>query len=193
MEAADGRLPSSASRRPLGQWLEVRYEDVLGDPRGQVTAMLEFLGLRWTPEFEPGSPATPSRPGAGRHTAATSNLTSSSCSSGASPVTCRPTGTQRSSGQPRRLKTRTQRDDSTSRAEGRTGGHTSDRLECTSSYQAHETVWSGAHSRGLPGRPTDPGTTSRSGRFRVRPVRQDQPSLGTTAIVTGGSTRAMTT
>jgi omega-hydroxy-beta-dihydromenaquinone-9 sulfotransferase len=37
-----------------GQWLEVRHEDVLGDPRGQVTAMLEFLGLRWTPEFEAG-------------------------------------------------------------------------------------------------------------------------------------------
>jgi hypothetical protein len=39
---------------PSGQWLEVRYEDVVGDPRGQVTAMLEFLGLRWTPEFEAG-------------------------------------------------------------------------------------------------------------------------------------------
>lgn len=39
---------------PPAQWLEVRYEDVLADPRGQVTAMLEFLGLEWTPTFEAG-------------------------------------------------------------------------------------------------------------------------------------------
>jgi hypothetical protein len=39
---------------PASQWLEVRYEDVLADPRGQVTAMLEFLGLGWTPTFEAG-------------------------------------------------------------------------------------------------------------------------------------------
>ena len=39
---------------PGRQLLEVRYEDVLADPRGQVTAMLEFLGLGWMPEFEAG-------------------------------------------------------------------------------------------------------------------------------------------
>jgi hypothetical protein len=39
---------------PPSQWLEVRYEDVVVDPRGQVTSMLEFLGLQWTPEFEAG-------------------------------------------------------------------------------------------------------------------------------------------
>jgi Sulfotransferase family len=39
---------------PATQWLEVRYEDVLADPRGQVTAMLEFLGLEWTPTSEAG-------------------------------------------------------------------------------------------------------------------------------------------
>jgi hypothetical protein len=39
---------------PGSQWLEVRYEDLLADPRGQVTAMLEFLGLGWMPEFEAG-------------------------------------------------------------------------------------------------------------------------------------------
>lgn len=39
---------------PASQWLEVRYEDVLADPRGQVGAMLEFLGLGWTPTFEAG-------------------------------------------------------------------------------------------------------------------------------------------
>ena len=83
---------------PSGQWLEVRYEDVLGDPRGQVTAMLEFLGLPWTPKFEAGFSRDILETGRRRPTAATSNPTSSPCSSGASPVTCRPTGTQRSSG-----------------------------------------------------------------------------------------------
>jgi hypothetical protein len=39
---------------PPPQWLQVRYEDVVADPRGQVASMLEFLGLRWTPEFEAG-------------------------------------------------------------------------------------------------------------------------------------------
>ena len=39
---------------PPAQWLEVRYEDVLADPRGQVAAMLEFLGLGWTSRFEAG-------------------------------------------------------------------------------------------------------------------------------------------
>jgi hypothetical protein len=39
---------------PPSQWLEVRYEDVLADPRGQIAAMLAFLGLQWTPEFEAG-------------------------------------------------------------------------------------------------------------------------------------------
>ena len=39
---------------PASQWLEVRYEDVLADPRGQVSTMLEFLGLEWTPGFEAG-------------------------------------------------------------------------------------------------------------------------------------------
>ncbi|MBV9411861.1 MAG: sulfotransferase [Acidimicrobiia bacterium] len=36
------------------RWLEVRYEDVLADPRGRTAAMLEFLGLRWTDAFESG-------------------------------------------------------------------------------------------------------------------------------------------
>jgi hypothetical protein len=39
---------------PPSQWLEIRYEDVLADPPGQVSAMLEFLGLGWTPAFEAG-------------------------------------------------------------------------------------------------------------------------------------------
>jgi hypothetical protein len=39
---------------PRSQWLEVRYEDVLTDPRGQIAAILEFLGLQWTSDFEAG-------------------------------------------------------------------------------------------------------------------------------------------
>ncbi|MEV7624946.1 sulfotransferase [Actinoplanes sp. NPDC089786] len=37
-----------------GQWLDLRYEDVVLDPRKELTRALEFLGLDWTPEFERG-------------------------------------------------------------------------------------------------------------------------------------------
>jgi hypothetical protein len=37
---------------PADQWLDVRYEDVLTDPRQQVKGMLDFAGLEWTPAFE---------------------------------------------------------------------------------------------------------------------------------------------
>ncbi|WP_165495483.1 sulfotransferase family protein [Actinomadura roseirufa] len=46
-ETARAALPADA-------WLEVRYEDVLTDPRGQLKTILEFLGLTWTPGFERG-------------------------------------------------------------------------------------------------------------------------------------------
>jgi hypothetical protein len=36
------------------QWLELRYEDVLDDPRARTAEMLEFLGLPWTEAFESG-------------------------------------------------------------------------------------------------------------------------------------------
>jgi omega-hydroxy-beta-dihydromenaquinone-9 sulfotransferase len=39
---------------PPHQWLDVRYEDVLAEPRKQFAVMLEFLGLEWTPRFEAG-------------------------------------------------------------------------------------------------------------------------------------------
>jgi hypothetical protein len=39
---------------PASQWLEVRYEDVLADPRRQIAVMLEFLGLQWTSDFDAG-------------------------------------------------------------------------------------------------------------------------------------------
>lgn len=35
-----------------GQWLEVRYEDVVADPRETLTGMLRFLGLEWTDPFD---------------------------------------------------------------------------------------------------------------------------------------------
>ncbi|MEV4770498.1 sulfotransferase family protein [Micromonospora humida] len=39
---------------PEGQWLDVRYEDLLADPRAEVARMLDFLGLDWSPAFEKG-------------------------------------------------------------------------------------------------------------------------------------------
>ncbi len=36
------------------RWLTVRYEDVLADPRTNLSAILDHLGLAWTPEFESG-------------------------------------------------------------------------------------------------------------------------------------------
>lgn len=46
-EAARAALPEDA-------WLEVRYEDVLADPRKQLSVMLEFAELPWSPAFEAG-------------------------------------------------------------------------------------------------------------------------------------------
>ena len=39
---------------PPAQWLEVRYEDVVAEPRERMRQMLDHLGLDWTPEFERG-------------------------------------------------------------------------------------------------------------------------------------------
>ncbi len=39
---------------PTAQWLDVRHEDVLADPRGTFGQILDFLGLEWTPAFEEG-------------------------------------------------------------------------------------------------------------------------------------------
>jgi hypothetical protein len=37
-----------------GQWLDIRYEDLVAEPRKELTRALEFLGLEWTPAFERG-------------------------------------------------------------------------------------------------------------------------------------------
>src|SRR3954463_16619550 len=44
------------AQREIGdeRWLEVRYEDVLADPRGRTADVLEFLGLPWSDAFESG-------------------------------------------------------------------------------------------------------------------------------------------
>lgn len=37
---------------PPGQWLDIRYEDLVADPRGYAKTILEFLDLDWSTEFE---------------------------------------------------------------------------------------------------------------------------------------------
>jgi hypothetical protein len=39
---------------PAGQWLDVRYEDLVAEPREQVSRMLDFLGLPWCRRYESG-------------------------------------------------------------------------------------------------------------------------------------------
>jgi hypothetical protein len=37
---------------PPDRWHEVRYEDIIADPRGRIEEILRFLGLSWSPSFE---------------------------------------------------------------------------------------------------------------------------------------------
>jgi hypothetical protein len=37
---------------PSDQWMQVRYEDVVAEPRRQLAALLQFVGLPWTDDFE---------------------------------------------------------------------------------------------------------------------------------------------
>ena len=39
---------------PEEQWLDVRLEDFMDDPRGRTEQVLDFLGLEWTPQYEAG-------------------------------------------------------------------------------------------------------------------------------------------
>lgn len=39
---------------PPGQWIDIRYEDLIDDPRHHVQLMLDFLELDWSPRFEAG-------------------------------------------------------------------------------------------------------------------------------------------
>lgn len=45
---------NARAAHPGGQWLDVRYEDLLAQPRAEVGRMLDFLGLDWSPAFERG-------------------------------------------------------------------------------------------------------------------------------------------
>lgn len=45
---------AARSLTPPEQWMDVRYEDILADPRGRFSEMVEFVGLDWSPEFEQG-------------------------------------------------------------------------------------------------------------------------------------------
>ncbi len=47
-------MDEARQRVPADQWLDVRLEDVMEDPRGKTSEVLDFLGLGWTPEFEAG-------------------------------------------------------------------------------------------------------------------------------------------
>jgi len=47
-------MTAARDLHPADAWLDVRYEDVLDDPRGQYERMLAFLHLGWDDEFERG-------------------------------------------------------------------------------------------------------------------------------------------
>jgi hypothetical protein len=45
---------SARAAVPQDQWLELRYEDFVADPRSAIGSILDLLGLDWTPAFEEG-------------------------------------------------------------------------------------------------------------------------------------------
>jgi len=53
------------SAHPAGQWLDLRYEDLVAEPRKELTRALEFLGLDWSPDFEQGFRKHELHPGRG--------------------------------------------------------------------------------------------------------------------------------
>ena len=50
MDAFDG----ASARLPGDRWLEVRYEEVTGQPRQVFSSLLDFCGLEWEDGFERG-------------------------------------------------------------------------------------------------------------------------------------------
>jgi hypothetical protein len=40
------------SQIPPSQWLQVRYEDVVAEPRKHIADIVDFSGLTWTDDFE---------------------------------------------------------------------------------------------------------------------------------------------
>ena len=49
-----GGYANARAAHPGGQWLDLRYEDLIAEPRKELTRVVEFLGLDWTPAFEKG-------------------------------------------------------------------------------------------------------------------------------------------
>jgi hypothetical protein len=49
-----GAYANARATHPPGQWLDLRYEDLIADPRKELMRTLEFLGLDWSPAFEKG-------------------------------------------------------------------------------------------------------------------------------------------
>jgi hypothetical protein len=47
-------LEQARSLVPADQWLDVRLEDLMDDPRGKTAEVLEFLGLEWNAKYEAG-------------------------------------------------------------------------------------------------------------------------------------------
>lgn len=47
-------IEEARTQVPADQWLDVRLEDVMEDPRGKTREILDFLGLEWTPRYESG-------------------------------------------------------------------------------------------------------------------------------------------
>jgi len=47
-----GAADAARDASPEGSWLDVRYEDLIADPRAETARMLDFLGLEWTPAYE---------------------------------------------------------------------------------------------------------------------------------------------
>ncbi|MCA2211921.1 sulfotransferase family protein [Jidongwangia harbinensis] len=45
---------AARAAHPAGQWLDLRYEDLVAEPRKEITRVCEFLGLDWSPAFERG-------------------------------------------------------------------------------------------------------------------------------------------
>jgi hypothetical protein len=49
-----GAFADARAAHPVGQWMDLRYEDLVADPRKELTRALEFLDLDWSPAFERG-------------------------------------------------------------------------------------------------------------------------------------------
>ena len=47
-------VEAARAASPADRWLDVRYEDLIADPRATTKGLMDWLGLFWTPQFERG-------------------------------------------------------------------------------------------------------------------------------------------